>query len=234
MLRIGILDDETQARDRLSFSLYRLLHKEENDLKIIEFSKGEELVSWLSKQEGQMDLCFLDIEMEGISGMEAARRIRTFNEEVVFIFLTGYQDYVFDGYSVGAVGYLLKPFTEKKLKETVDRALNRLFRQEQNIFTVTNKEGMFRLPFVKISYFYSSGRKVIAVTKKREYVFYDKISNVEEKVGDDYIRIHQRYLIRADQVESVEGESLVICGKRLPISRSYQKQVLMAFMKAML
>ena len=234
MLRIGILDDEEQAREELIYSLSRLFHKEENDLKIIEFSTGRELLSWLEMREGEMDICFLDIEMEGLNGMETARKIRAFNQELALIFVTGYQDYVFDGYSVGAMGYLMKPFSEKQLKETVSLALARMFRREKDIFTIQNKEGIFKLPLSNILYFYSSGRKINAVTNGRIYSFYGKMKETEEKAGDRFIRIHQRYLVQAAKVDAVEGEQVTIGTAVLPVSRNYQKSALLAFMKAML
>lgn len=234
MLRIGILDDEKQARENLIYSLQRLFHKEENDLNIVEFETGEALIGWLKEREGEMDLCFLDIEMEGKNGMDTAREIRTFNREVSLIFVTGYSDYVFDGYSVGAAGYLMKPFTEKKLKEAVNLVLSQMFEREQEIYTIQNKDGIFRLPLSDILYFYSRGRKVTAVTSFREYSFYGKMNEVQEKAGKVFVRIHQRYLVQAEKVDCVEGDHLCIKEVTLPISRNYQKAVLLAFMKAIL
>lgn len=234
MLRIGILDDEEKARENLIFSLQRLFHKEENDLDIVEFQTGEELISWLQKREGEIDICFLDIEMDGMNGMDTAKKIRSFNQQVNLIFVTGYEDYVFDGYSVGAVGYLMKPFSEKNLNETVNLAISRMFQKETEVYTIQNKDGLFRLPLSDILYFYSSGRKVTAVTALREYSFYGKMSEAEERAGKDFMRIHQRYLVRADKVDSVEGEQVRIGEITLPVSRNYQKAVLMSFMKLML
>lgn len=234
MLRIGILDDEEEARQALRYTLYQLYHKEENDLIILDFTSGEELLSWLHRREGEMDLCFLDIEMDGINGMETARKIRSFRQDLALIFVTGYQDYVFEGYTVGACGYLLKPFTKKQLKDAVNLALARLIQKEPETFTIQNKEGLYRLPISSILYFYSSGRKIYAVTEERTYDYYGKMKEAEEKAGDGFVRIHQRYLVQAKKVEAILGESVTVGDTSLPISRNYQKSAMAAFMKAML
>lgn len=117
MLRIGICDDEITARDTLRLSLERLL-KEDDGKVIYDFSSGEGIVNWLTKHSGELDLLFLDVELGGISGMEAAKQIRQQDTNLMLVFVTGYSDFVFDGYAVGAMDYLVKPIKEDKLAGT--------------------------------------------------------------------------------------------------------------------
>ncbi len=71
---------------------------------------------WLGSHPGEIDLLFLDVEMPDLNGMETARRIREFNRELKIVFVTGYRDYVFDGYKVGALDYVMKPAETKRLR----------------------------------------------------------------------------------------------------------------------
>ncbi len=65
-------------------------------------------VSWLAKHPGEIDLfCFSTWEMDEMNGMEAATDIRKFNQDLMIVFVTGYTDYVFDGYKVGALDYII-------------------------------------------------------------------------------------------------------------------------------
>ena len=75
MIRIGICDDDSRARDALRWKLERLLEEEQEQI-IYDFSSGTGVVQWLQKHPGQMDLLFLDVEMEPCTGLEAARQIR--------------------------------------------------------------------------------------------------------------------------------------------------------------
>ena len=97
MLRIGICDDQIDARNTLRFQLEKVLYEESEQI-VYEFSTGESAVRWLKKHPGEIDLLFLDVEMNGANGMEAARQIREFDKGICLVFVTGYTDYVFAGY----------------------------------------------------------------------------------------------------------------------------------------
>ena len=103
-------------------------------------------LSWLKNHPGEIDLLFLDVEMPGMSGMETARRIRVFSRELLLVFVTGYSDYVFDGYQVGAMDYLIKPVDQRRLESLLHRAQEILGVQEDRMFSFRNAEGMFRMP----------------------------------------------------------------------------------------
>ena len=81
MLRIGICDDQQEARDALRFGLEKVI-REESEQIVYEFSTGESAVRWLKKHPGEIDLLFLDVEMKGMNGMEAAEQIREFDREI--------------------------------------------------------------------------------------------------------------------------------------------------------
>lgn len=85
--------------------------------RVLEFSSGEGLLRWVENHPGELNLIFLDMEMGQLDGMETARRLRQIEESLPLVFVTGYTEHVFEGYTVGALGYLLKPVREDQLKE---------------------------------------------------------------------------------------------------------------------
>ena len=93
MLRIALCDDETTARDTLRCQIEPFL-KEEEEI-VYEFSSGQSAVRWLRSHAGQIDLLFLDIEMKESNGMETARLIRTFDQTLLIVFVTGYSGFRF-------------------------------------------------------------------------------------------------------------------------------------------
>ena len=234
MLRIGICDDEAGARLKLRAQLERLLDKRAVQGQFYEFSSGEGLLAWLDKHMGEIDLVFLDIEMGGINGMETAKALRRRSDSLQLVFVTGYTDYVFDGYSVGALGYVMKPPQAGQLDGVLSRALAAQFQEADKVFWCRNTDGMFRLPKRSILYFYSDRRQVVCVTGTREIAFYAKLDEVAQQVGPSFVRIHQRYLVRAGAVDRVEGNTVIAGGHALPISRSYQSEALAALARAML
>lgn len=223
MLRIALCDDEAAARDALHLQLEKVLIEGTEEI-VYEFSSGTNAVSWLKKHPGEIDLLFLDVEMRGQSGMECAEKIREFDQHLMIVFVTGYADYVFDGYRTGALDYLMKPVKTQKLMELLHRIREKMTQEEKEVFIVKNADGLWRFRLQDILYFYSDRRKVILVTKKNEYPFYDKLENVEKNLAERFIRIHQRFLINPDYVDCFGTDCVILDGRELPCSRKYREQ----------
>ena len=231
MLRIGICDDTAAARENLRLLCLKHFRLEEPEF--FEFSTGDGAVRWLKGHPGALDLLFLDIEMPGRSGMEAAEAIRAFDREVLLAFVTSYTDSVYDGYAVGAVGYLVKPVSEEKLSSLLDRAAAALEQRAPAVYTLRNAQGMFKVPLREILYAASDRRQVTLTTSRGDYTFYGKLDDVAAQLGAGFVRIHQRYLVNARAVSAVVGASVQVGEARLPISRSLHQQAAMALARAM-
>lgn len=233
MLRIGICDDLADARLVLRSGLERVLDAQKTPGQFFEFSSGERLLAWYERHAGELDLLFLDMELQELDGMETARRLRAADEGLQLVFVTGHADYVFDGYSVGALGYLLKPPRAQQLEEVLGRAQAALVRQLDQAYVCRSGETYYRIPLQKILYFASDRRQVQCVTPERTYTFYGKLDGVAAEVGSGFVRVHQRYLVRAGAVDRLEsGEVTLQDGTRLPVSRSCQPAALLALTRA--
>ena len=233
MLRIALCDDETSARDALRFQLEKIL-LDGNEEIVYEFNSGKRAVSWLAKHPGEIDLLFLDVEMDEMNGMEAATDIRKFNQDLMIVFVTGYTDYVFDGYKVGALDYIIKPAGAGRGRELMERARSMTADVNDTFFTFQNADGTFKVSCRDILYCYSEKRLVHLVTAQKEYQFYDKLDHVEEALGDGFVRIHQRYLVNSLAVAHVSASSVTLAGTELPISRALRQQASEKLARAML
>lgn len=121
MLSIGICDDSQDNRQSLRWLLESILEGKNIEHTIFEFSSGETLLQWDQKHPNEIDLLFLDIEMGSVNGMETASQLREKHSALQIVFVTGFSDYVFDGYHVGALGYLMKPAKRDQLEEILSR-----------------------------------------------------------------------------------------------------------------
>ena len=233
MLRIGICDDVYDARLVLRAALERALERRRVEGRFFEFSSGEGLLHWMEGHAGELDLAFLDMELGGLDGMATARRLRAADAELQLVFVTGYAEHVFDGYCVGALGYLLKPPAPAQLDEVLDRAQAALYRGLGRIYICRSGDTYYRIPIANILYFASDRRQVQCVTEGRTYTFYGKLDAVAAEVGEGFVRVHQRYLVRAGAVERMDsGEVVLQNGVRLPVSRSCQAAALLALTRA--
>lgn len=233
MLRIALCDDEAAARETLFVQLEKILDEETEQI-VYEFSSGSSAVRWLKKHPGEIDILFLDVEMPEMNGMETASAIRKFDENLLIVFVTGYADYVFDGYRVGAMDYLMKPAGGELLQGLLERVRKVLYRKRNEHFIVENADGTYRFSLKDILYFYSDRRKVNLVTGEGTYSFYGRLDDVEEKAGAGFVRIHQRYLVNASRVEHIGNSSVELLGTTLPISRAMKETAAKKIAKAML
>lgn len=233
VLRIGICDDLSDARLVLRSLLERIMEKQKIQAQFFEFSAGETLLRWYDHHAGELDLLFLDMELHELDGMTTAQRLRNADAGLQLVFVTGYADYVFDGYSVGALGYLLKPPQQKQLEEVLERAQAALYRDLERAYICRNGDTHYRIPITNILYFASDRRQVQCVTPGRIYTFYAKLDAVAAEVGKEFVRVHQRYLVRTGAVDRLEsGEVVLRNEERLPVSRSYQQSALLALARA--
>ena len=106
MIRIGIVDDEKQERDQLKQALARFGAENGTELNVQEFDCA---AVYLAAQDRDFDILYLDIDMPQMSGMELAEKIRETDQDVVLIFCTNLQQFALNGYSVGALGFIVKP-----------------------------------------------------------------------------------------------------------------------------
>ena len=234
MLRIGICDDSADARIALKAALERALDRRKGEGAFFEFSSGEGLLRWLEKHAGELDMAFLDIEMGELDVMETARRLRAADEGLQLVFVTGYTDYVFDGYSVGALGYLMKPPKPERLDEVLDRGLEACLRDGEKMFLCRSGETVYRIPRRSIRYFVSDRRQVSYVAAARTYTFYGRLDEVERAVGEGFVRIHQRYLVRSAAVDRLEGNQVFVGEEALPVSRACRSAALAALARTAL
>ncbi len=235
MLSIAICDDNRESRLSLRWLLESILERQGLEHIIYEFSAGETLLSWMHKHPNEVDLLFLDIEMGALNGMETARTLRADHDILQIVFVTGFSDYVFDGYGVGALDYLLKPAKREQLESILSRTLAKRCQDAGQVYSCHSGDIWYRIPYREILYFASDRRKIHCITTKRNYEFYGKLDEVaQELTGGDFVRIHQRYLVRADAIGQICGNEVQVGTQTLPISRSCHEQALLALTRSAL
>ncbi|SHJ83478.1 two component transcriptional regulator, LytTR family [Clostridium cavendishii DSM 21758] len=234
MLHVCICDDEKLQRSGLKSTISTQLELKGIDFSVHEFENGESLKSVLIKDNNYFDIIFLDIEMNGINGIETARKIRELNDKVVIIFVTGFSDYVFDGYEVKALNYILKPYINEKIVDVLFEALKQVENVQNDFFIVQLNRSSYKISLSDIIYFVSDKRKLKLITKQTTYEFYAKLDDIEKKMPSYYVRIHNRYLVNLNFVRAIENNSVDANGEKLPISRTRYQEVMIAFAKSML
>lgn len=230
MIQVVCCDDEKEMRKALIKIIEPELQLQGINYQLSEFASGEELLS--SNRLEAVDLLFLDIEMKALDGIETAKQLRKVNQRAVIVFITAFADFVFQGYEVKALNYLLKPYGEKKIVEVLRKALDELEMTQSKYFVIEQKSGITKIPLKDICYFSSDRRMLTVVTTKDSSSFYGKLSDLE--LPDAFLRIHNRYIVNLNYVEQLEAAFLYCNQEQLPISRKYRQSLMVNFAKNML
>ena len=217
MIEIAVCDDEAVIREQIR----QFVKKRVPNSHIEVYAAGEELLA----ANRSFDLVFLDIQMEGINGMNAARAIRTKRADTILIFVTGLKEYVFEAFDVSAFHYLLKPLAEEKLDEVLDRALkevNRRKTQEKKHLLIKTRNHNYNLDQSNILYLESRGKKVEIHTSRETIEVYASISRLEEQLGNSFDRCHRGYLVnlayiveyRTDRIRLSNGDDIYLAKEK--------------------
>jgi len=218
-LKCVVVDDEPMAREILISYINKTLN-----LDLIEtFKNASEALVFM--QENTVDVYFLDINMPEISGLTLAKII---NKKSKIIFTTAYREYAVDGFKLQAVDYLLKPFAYDRFLEAVEKIspTSKMEITSSTFMFVRSERKMVKVDFEDILYVESLSDYVRILTAEKTIITRETITNLEEKLNKNFIRIHRSFIVPLNKINSYTNEFIEINKKALPISRSYKESVL--------
>ncbi len=207
-MQIAICDDEAVTRELLAEKVREF----DKEAQIEFYENGENLL--LQKQEP--DILFLDIQMPGRNGMEIAKELRKKWRNVILIFVTAIEEYVFEAFDVGAFHYLIKPLTDEKFEEVIKKAVEQLDskklpkkpEQDEKYMMIDTQGSHIKIPVSEIVYAEVFNRKVMLHTINDVIEYYGKLSDLEKSLGEDFFRPHRAYLVHFKYVVKYTATSI--------------------------
>ncbi len=215
MYRIAICDDEAEARRYVAELVRRWAEQGEHDVTLREYPSAEGL---LFGDEAGYDILLLDIEMGGMNGVDLARSIRGRDAVAEIIFVTGYSDYIAEGYNVAALQYLMKPVAAERLAATLDRAAERLHRNERSICLET-ADGIVRAPLYSIKYI-DVQRNYATVHAREDITVRRTLSELAGELDERFFRLGRSAVVNLYAVRRVTRTDVYLDdGTVLPLPR---------------
>lgn len=206
-MKIAVCDDEVRGRERIR----TLLEREFSQAQVCEFDSGMKLLDSV-KEDYCPDIVLLDIAMEGMDGMETARRIKELSDAIL-IFVTGVKEQVFQAFDVGAFHYLMKPVDQDKLADVLRRAQQEVMKKSASRYLLVKAEGSHhKIPVDDILYAENNGRKVILHTKNGCLEYYERMNHLEEVLGEGFYRCHRGYLVALSAISGYDRDSITVVG----------------------
>ncbi len=226
-MKIAILEDQEKEAKHLLKELKDWSNLRHFDIETYIYRSGEEFFSKDENLSEPFSLFFLDIQMGEMNGLEVARKLRTNGFQEDIIFLTAFREYVFAGYEVHALNYLLKPVQTEPLFLCLDEIANKLM---GNSYLYRDKQKIIRIPYKDILSFSSSLHYVDILTVGECYQQYSSLNSIIEHLPSEFIRIHKSCIVNLAHIRKISKNVIVLSNRMTAtIGRSYMKNVIDAF-----
>lgn len=198
--KIAICDDLESDRDYLKDLLNKWAINNSHLLNIDTFSSAESFLFHYEETK-DYDILLLDIEMGLMDGVSMAKKIRQDNDAVQIIFITGYSDYIAEGYEVNALHYLIKPVKEEKLFSVLERAIEKVNKNDV-VLNLETANGMVRVPIYQIRFAEVFGNYV-TIHAYDDVVVKMTLNELEKILDERFYRVGRSVIVNLNEVSRV-------------------------------
>lgn len=225
MLNIAVCDDDTQYCEAIKKMISDYCEKKSVDYQVTTFLSGSD---FLLSQDGvkQFQVIYLDINMDGPNGIEVAEKLRQWCKDIYIVFVTSYIDFTLEGYRVEALRYIMKDY--KTLQSGIVESLDAIFQKmhlKSEMKEFCFREGIRKIPLRQIEMVESNLHNLCFIiyvhSVEKKYTMAAKLNDIQEILPDDFVRIHQSYLVNIRYIKEVSNyQATLWTGKILPVARS--------------
>ncbi len=197
MLKIALCDDNRCSINQYAELISQIAEKHQIKIQLSSYLSGESLLFHFSEAPEQTDIIFLDVMMGKTDGLETARKLRDCDCKAQIVFLTSYEDYVYEAFDVNALQYLLKDNTSsEKFEEVFLKAAELASKKDDELFTFEFDGKTSAVPIHQISYF-EIWQRIVTVhySEGKTAKFYGSMERIEKRLsGKDFVRSHRSHL----------------------------------------
>ena len=211
-LRVLLVDDEELARLRLR----GLVHDcaEPKASVVGEAATTVQALVWLAEQS--CDLVLLDVQMPGRDGTQLAAELKRLPDAPAVVFVTAHAQHALQAFDLDAVDYLTKPVRRERLHAALQRVAQRLALrrgaaapgagppEDVPAIVVTDRGRVVRVPLAEVLYFKAELKYVTLRTAEHTYVLDESLSDLEQRVGERFLRVHRNALVARNAVRALE------------------------------
>ncbi|HKM35090.1 MAG TPA: LytTR family DNA-binding domain-containing protein [Lachnospiraceae bacterium] len=228
-IHINMIEDETTFAEDLKTKILAWSDQNNHHVFLMHYTSGKE---FFSSAQIETDAFFLDISLDGENGIEIARHLRDLHYNGVIIFLTSHHEYVFEGYEVRALDFLIKPIVVEKLYRCLDRISQNL--ADQNYILRTKKE-IYKIPYNEILYISSSNHSIEIVTDKESFHQAIGMKEVLKHLPSSFQQCHRTLIINIEKAICISNHDITMINHtRLPIGKKYLMAIQDAFYRRLL
>lgn len=229
-INIAVCDDKQEALDIIQEELVKAANNLNITIETYLYLDGNEVVDMICNNKEEFDILFLDIDMPNISGLEVAKRIRNTGSDIILIFISAHEQYVFESFDYNPFKYIRKNKIKEEIEYSLKRAYKRISSENAKSIIIKAEDGEVRLKYASIMYFEIYSRKMSVFTndnKKRNLVGRNTIKKIYSELdNEDFILIHSGCIVNVKYINEYSGHDITLDnGTKLIVSRTRIKEV---------
>lgn len=205
--QIAVCDDRTEDRQYMVAMLREWEKSSGHSVCISEFASAEQFL-FEYEDKSDYDMLLLDVEMGEMDGVTMAKQIRKGNAMLQIVFVTGYSDYISEGYEVEALHYLMKPVKQVKLFEVLDRAVVRI-RKNESILVLESGNELFRIPMYQIRYI-DVQHNYVTVHAEETVTVKKTLGEIERFLNEGFFRVGRSSIVNLSCISRVTKTDIVL------------------------
>lgn len=215
--KIAVCDDSAEDREYITALTRRWADQRGHCLDLSQFVSAESFLFEYGDKSGY-DILLLDIEMGKMDGVELAKHLRREDETLQIVFITGYSDYILEGYEVAALHYLMKPVKEDKLPAVLDRAVERL-RKAERVLTLESGGKTVRVPLRQIRYI-DVRLNYATIHAKEDYTVKKPLGEIAAALDERFYRVGRSAVVNLTCVSRITKTDIYLDdGATVPLPR---------------
>lgn len=225
-VNIAVCEDNNEDLTRLLEALREI--KLPRTFSINEYKNAEELIWDIETGRKHFDIFFLDIYLDGMNGVEAARRIRAENENALLIFVSSSEDFYREAFDVYAFHYLVKPVDRNSFADVLERAVKVVDRSRDEFLKITYRGKSSSLRYSDIKYISSMNHSLkYHMRDGSEYTSYGKLDELSPQIKSElFVRCHKSFIVNLACVREMTADGFKTDDDSfIPISRTYAAAV---------
>lgn len=225
-MNVAIVEDDSAVAEQLKDFVLQFGSDNKEKFDISVFNDG---LDFLDGYKSQFCIILLDIELPHSNGMEVARKVREVDQTTVIMFITNLSSYAIQGYSVGAVDYVLKPFNYQSFAFRFRRAVAAIMRADKKKIQIRSEKSLLSIDVDDVYYFEICGHVLIIHTVREDIEAWNSLSAVERLLpSGQFARCDNCYLVNLKYVKAVNKDTAIVGNAALKISRNRKKTFLAA------
>ncbi|MBQ8611193.1 MAG: response regulator transcription factor [Oscillospiraceae bacterium] len=214
---VAVCDDAPRQREQLAALVQRWAAHSGREVRTELFADAAAYL-FCHEESAAVDILLLDIEMPGMNGVELARTVREKDSAVQLVFITGYMEYLAEGYDVEALHYLLKPVEEEKLFAVLERAAQRLAERRRSLLVTTAGETL-RLPLHEIRFIEVQGNYV-TLHAESPHTLRTTLKELAPQLDAAFFRTHRAFIVNLRFVRrATKTQVFLKDGTQVPLAR---------------